>query len=189
MSYDWQQHVPDSVLQFIPDKECTSKSQCNGSDKGEFIVGNSKANSIDGKGGNDAIAGDAGNDTLIGGKGNDHLAGDHGKNKLTGGSGNDKFFFQLDDNKTGYSVITDYEKGDKIVVKEKIYKNLKSKKQGKDTLLTYKGKDMALVRDIHISKSDVVNQGKKDIIFPTPRLSEDSIWSVEPYAFLPINDI
>ena len=191
MSYNWQQHVPDVAQQFIPDKVCTSKSRCNGTNKDEFIVGNSNANTIDGKGGNDAIAGDDGNDTLIGGSGNDHLAGDLGRNKLTGNDGNDKFFFQLKDGKTGYSEITDYESGDKIVVKGKIYKNMKAIKKGKDTLLTYNGKDMALIRNASLNKNDVVNQDKKNVIFPTPRLSEDidnAAWQVESFAFLPVND-
>ena len=191
MSYNWQQHVPDSAKQFIPDKICTSKSKCSGTDKGEFIVGNSKPNTIDGKGGNDAIAGDSGNDTLIGGSGNDHLAGDLGNNKLSGNGGNDKFFFQLKDGKTGFSEITDYGKGDKIVVKGKIYKNMNAIKKGKDTLLTYKGKDMALIRNASVNKNDVINQDKKKVIFPTPRLSEDNdnaAWDVESYAFLPVND-
>ena len=135
MSYDWQQHVPDEALKFIPDQVCKSKS-CKGTNKGEFIVGNSKANKIDGLGGNDAIAGDDGNDTLIGGSGNDHLAGDHGKNTLTGGE-KDKFF-QLDDGNPGLAV-TDYENGDKIVVKEKIY-NLVSTNNG-DTILKYWERD------------------------------------------------
>ena len=189
MSYDWQQHVPPEAQKFIPDQICTSSS-CKGTSKGEFIVGNSKSNKIDGLGGNDAIAGDDGNDTLIGGSGNDHLAGDHGKNKLTGGSGNDKFFFQLDDGNPGHSVITDYEKGDKIVVKGKIYKNLKVSTKKGDTILKYKGKEMAIVQDVSLSKGDIINQDKKNVVFPTPRLDEDSAgaWAGESYAFLPVND-
>ena len=189
MGYDWQQHVPDSALQFIPDQVCKSKS-CKGTDKGEFIVGNSKANKIDGLGGNDAIAGDDGNDTLIGGSGNDHLAGDHGKNKLTGGSGNDKFFFQLDDGNPGHSVITDYEKGDKIVVKGKIYKNLKVSTKNGDTILKYKGKEMAVVEDVSLKKGDIINQDNKNVVFPTPRLPEEtsSEWQNETLSFLSVVD-
>ena len=189
MGYNWQQHVPDEQLKFIPDQVCKSKS-CKGTDKGEFIVGNSKANKIDGRGGNDAIAGDDGNDTLIGGSGNDHLAGDHGKNTLTGGAGKDKFFFQLDDGNPGHSVITDYEKGDKIVVKGKIYKNLKVSTKNGDTILKYKGKEMAVVEDVSLSKGDIVNQDKKNVVFPTPRLPEESSseWQSEPLSFLSVVD-
>ena len=68
---------------------------------------------------------------------------------------------------------------------------MKAIKKGKDTLLTYNGKDMALIRNASVSKNDVINQDKKNVVFPTPRLAENNdneAWHVETFAFLPVSD-
>ena len=102
---------------------------------------------INGGAGNDTISTGAGNDTLIGGdgddilnggagddildgvNGNDVLNGGTGSDTLTGGLGNDRFVFDIGapfDNQTiGIDTITDFTKGDKIVLDRTTFTNLK----------------------------------------------------------------
>jgi hypothetical protein len=49
---------------------------------------------------------------------------------------------------------------------------------------------MAIVEDVSLSKGDIVNQGKKNVVFPTPRLPEElsSEWQSEPLSFLSVVD-
>ena len=149
-------------------KTIKSKSW-KGSNKDEWVVGQSSNQKLDGKGGNDAIAGRGGNDTLVGGKGNDHLAGDSGKNVLTGGSGKDKFFFQYNNNGPGYSVVKDFSKGDEIALDSGLSKNFKLKVKGKNSILSQKGKDFALIEGYKLSKSEISDYNKDGIKFPSPR--------------------
>ena len=148
------------------------KGNYKGSNKDEFITGSSKAQTIDGNGGNDALAGRGGNDKMLGGSGNDHLAGDEGKNTLTGGSGTDKFFFRYRSGNAGHAVVTDFSKGEKIVLDSGLFKNYKMSKKGKDTVLTEKGKEFAVVKGVSLNKGDVVNQN--GIVFPDPNASKRS---------------
>ena len=90
---DWNGQVAYVAFSQMSSPKTIKSKSWKGSNKDEWVVGQSSNQNFDGKGGNDAIAGRGGNDTLVGGKGNDHLAGDSGKNVLTGGSGKDKFFF------------------------------------------------------------------------------------------------
>jgi len=60
---------------------------------GEYIMGNSNANTITGGSGNDKLEGLAGNDTINGGTGNDSLTGGGGNDTVTGGTGSDTAIF------------------------------------------------------------------------------------------------
>ena len=98
----------------------------NGSNFGDHLYGDSKANTIiagssgdtiDGRGGNDVIvsgsggdliAGGAGNDYIDGGAGADKIAGGSGDDTMAGGSGADKFVLELTG---GQDVVTDFTDG------------------------------------------------------------------------------
>jgi Ca2+-binding RTX toxin-like protein len=114
----------------------------NGTDKNDVInglAGNDTLNGLDGNDtlnggdGNDKLNGGNGNDTLIGGNGNDTLVGGAGNDILTGGAGNDKFSFsggKLPKNQSvtsylGTDTITDFTKGDKIVLSKDIFRALR----------------------------------------------------------------
>jgi uncharacterized delta-60 repeat protein len=123
----------------------------NGTAGNETLSGTSKDDVINGLGGNDTLNGGDGNDTLNGGEGNDKLNGGNGNDILTGGNGNDtlvggagndiltggagndKFSFsggKLPKNQSitsylGTDTITDFTKGDKIVLSKDIFRALK----------------------------------------------------------------
>ena len=155
-------------------KTIKSKSW-KGSNKDEWVVGQSNNQKFDGKGGNDAIAGRGGNDTIVGNKGNDHLAGDSGKNVLTGGSGKDKFFFQYKNSGPGYSSVKDFSKGDKIALDSGLSKNYKLKVKGKNSILFEKGNEFAKIEGYKLSKSEIIDYNREGVSFPKPRsMSDDS---------------
>ena len=155
-------------------KTIKSKSW-KGSNKNEWVVGQSNNQKFDGKGGNDAIAGRGGNDTIVGNKGNDHLAGDSGKNVLTGGSGKDKFFFQYNKKGPGYSTVKDFSKGDKIALDSGLSKNCKLKVKGKNSILSEKGNEFAKIEGYKLSKSEIIDYNREGVSFPRPRsMSDDS---------------
>jgi Ca2+-binding RTX toxin-like protein len=101
-----------------------------GTDTGDTLTGDGKANRllgnggtvfINGGGGNDSIDGGASKDFIDGGSGADKISGGEGNDDLTGGSGADTFqFFFLKDvgvGASGRDSISDLEKGlDKIDV-------------------------------------------------------------------------
>lgn len=82
-----------------------SVNHLDGSQYGDFLIGNSAGNRINGLAGDDLIFGNEGSDSLTGGRGNDYLSGgigndtlqgsgptsgnDGGDDKLYGGDGND----------------------------------------------------------------------------------------------------
>ena len=158
-------------------KTIKSKSW-KGSDKDEWVVGQSNNQKFDGKGGNDAIAGRGGNDTIVGNKGNDHLAGESGKNVLTGGSGKDNFFFQYNNKGPGYSTIKDFSKGDQIALDSGLSKNYKLKVKGKNSYLSEKGKEFAKIEGYNLSKSEIINYHKEGVSFPKPRSMNDGSRSI-----------
>ena len=157
-----------SYGQYIP---IQAKKDYKGSKKSEFIVGSSKDQKIQGKGGNDAIAGRDGDDDLFGDKGNDHLAGDLGTNTLTGGKGDDIFFFQFNNNKIGFSTITDFSKNDRIALPSSLRKNLDISHEDGHSILSHSKSDTkyALIENFKIKKKHIVND--YDYIFPSPRIA------------------
>ncbi|WP_108817346.1 calcium-binding protein [Pseudovibrio sp. Alg231-02] len=80
-----------------------------GSNERDYIFGDNFANSVRGQGGNDYLNGRGGDDVLSGGIGDDHL---------TGGAGNDVFVFAESEFNNDYDVITDFEVGDRIDLRE-----------------------------------------------------------------------
>jgi hypothetical protein len=86
-----------------------------GTEKGNYLKGDTTANTIaalagadvvKGKRGDDQIDGGAGKDTLYGGRGNDQLFGGEGSDRLVGGKGNDQLTgVQFDDQKPGFLEI------------------------------------------------------------------------------------
>ncbi len=66
--------------------------QGNASNRGDWVFGNSRDDTINGLDGNDWIWGRSGNDILNGGRGNDNLFGGRGNDQLNGGLGNDRLF-------------------------------------------------------------------------------------------------
>jgi uncharacterized delta-60 repeat protein len=111
----------------------------NGNDILNGGAGNDKLNGGDGHDklnggdGHDKLNGGNGHDRLIGGNGNDTLVGGGGNDILTGGAGNDNFSFsggKLPKNQSitsylGTDTITDFTKGDKIVLSKNIFRALK----------------------------------------------------------------
>ncbi len=105
----------------------------NGDDGNDILNGGSGNDILTGGNGNDKLNGGNGNDTLTGGNGNDTLVGGAGNDILTGGAGNDQFSFsggKLPQNQrvSGYigtDTITDFTKGDKIVLSKGIFRALK----------------------------------------------------------------
>jgi Ca2+-binding RTX toxin-like protein len=84
----------------------------NGSDR---LWGKTGADTIDGQRGDDLLDGGFGNDLLLGGHGSDRLIGGGDLDTLTGGQGDDLFIF---DNRgeTGDDVITDFGRGDLLLL-------------------------------------------------------------------------
>jgi uncharacterized delta-60 repeat protein len=111
----------------------------NGDDTINGLAGNDTLNGgngndiLNGGEGNDKLNGGNGNDTLTGGNGSDTLVGGAGNDILTGGAGNDNFSFsggKLPQNQRvssyiGTDTITDFTKGDKIVLSKSIFRALK----------------------------------------------------------------
>ena len=99
----------------------------------DIINGLAGNDTLNGGDGNDKLYGGAGNDILNGGNGNDTLVGGAGNDILTGGAGNDKFLFSngtLPKNQSvttfiGTDTITDFTKGDKIVLDKSIFRALR----------------------------------------------------------------
>ena len=157
------------------------KKDYKGTKKDEFIKGSSKDQKIQGKGGNDAIAGKGGDDDLFGDKGNDHLAGDLGNNTLTGGKGDDIFFFQFDNDKIGFSTITDFSNKDRIALPSSLSKNLDISHEDGHSILSHSKRNIeyAVIENFKIKKKHIVND--YDITFPDPRTAgnvdtEARIW-------------
>jgi Ca2+-binding RTX toxin-like protein len=84
----------------------------DGNDK---VTGNASANKLHGMRGDDRLFGLGGNDVLDGGAGNDWLDGGKNNDLLTGGAGDDVFFFD-NKGKSGVDRITDFAKGDKLML-------------------------------------------------------------------------
>ncbi len=61
----------------------------NGSEFGDFLVGDTGFNNLAGQGGDDYLAGVGSNDTIRGGNGNDQFWGGEGADRLEGGNGYD----------------------------------------------------------------------------------------------------
>ncbi|HEY0651346.1 S8 family serine peptidase [Phenylobacterium sp.] len=94
-----------------------------GNDLSNILTGNSGANfmfgalgddKLDGLGGNDNLDGGLGRDTVLGGAGNDTLDGGAGADLYTGGSGKDTFV--LARGEAAGDVISDFAKGDKLLL-------------------------------------------------------------------------
>jgi Ca2+-binding RTX toxin-like protein len=109
----------------------TQKSDSiTGSDARNRLEGNNGVDRISGLGGNDTLLGGAGRDRLDGGDGNDQLTGGTGSDRLTGGAGRDQFIF--DDGvafnvANGQDRITDFAKGDKIILDRSMFTALSTK--------------------------------------------------------------
>jgi uncharacterized delta-60 repeat protein len=105
----------------------------NGDNGNDILNGGNGNDILTGGEGNDKLNGGNGNDTLIGGNGNDILVGGAGNDILTGGAGNDQFSFsggklplnQRVSSYLGTDTITDFTKGDKIVLSKNIFRALK----------------------------------------------------------------
>jgi Ca2+-binding RTX toxin-like protein len=99
---------------------------------GDYLIGNSSANSIFGNGGSDSLFGRSGNDFISGGdtsdelqgeSGNDLLVGGEGYDTLFGGSGNDTFAFDRPSH--GVDRIFDFATGEKLVFDKAAFGNPK----------------------------------------------------------------
>jgi uncharacterized delta-60 repeat protein len=105
----------------------------NGGNGNDILNGGNGNDILTGGEGNDKLNGGNGNDILTGGNGDDTLVGGAGNDILTGGAGNDKFSFsggKLPQNQRvssylGTDTITDFTKGDKIVLSKNIFRALK----------------------------------------------------------------
>ena len=64
----------------------------DGTEVGDYIVGNGEDNVLAGKGGDDLIHGREGNDRLYGGDGYDEIYGGFGNDRLSGGRGDDVLY-------------------------------------------------------------------------------------------------
>ncbi|MBD1853775.1 FG-GAP-like repeat-containing protein [Leptolyngbya sp. ST-U4] len=91
-----------------------------GKDGHDFLSGGNDKDYIEGGAGNDLIFGGLGNDFLVGGDGDDIMLGRMGKDRITGGSGKDMFVFAKPAERPDR--ITDFEKGDQIVVLGRSFK-------------------------------------------------------------------
>jgi uncharacterized delta-60 repeat protein len=104
----------------------------NGDNGNDILNGGNGNDILSGGEGNDKLNGGNGNDTLTGGNGNDTLVGGAGNDILTGGAGNDQFSFsggklplnQRVSSYLGTDTITDFTKGDKIVLSKNIFRAL-----------------------------------------------------------------
>lgn len=96
----------------------------------DFLRGGLGSDMVNGGGRNDRLLGGEGEDILIGGGGRDRLVGGAGNDVLTGGGGGDLFVFgssrafNIDD--LGIDQITDFRKGDKIVLDRTTFGSLTS---------------------------------------------------------------
>ena len=79
------------------------------------VTGTSGDDTLTGTDSGELLVGLGGDDTLSGLGGNDELRGGDGDDTLTGGDGNDRFVFFPDE--TGGNTITDFQPGDRIVLK------------------------------------------------------------------------
>jgi Ca2+-binding RTX toxin-like protein len=86
-----------------------------------------------GTGGSDTILGGAGDDILQGGRGNDTLKGELGNDVLTGGAGSDRFVLDM---LGGRDNITDFARGDKIVLDDAVFSMLANFRAGNIVNLT-----------------------------------------------------
>ncbi len=91
-----------------------------GKDGHDFLSGGNDKDYIEGGAGNDLIFGGLGDDFLVGGDGDDIMLGRMGKDRITGGSGKDMFVFAKPAERPDR--ITDFEKGDRIVVLGRSFK-------------------------------------------------------------------
>jgi serralysin len=86
----------------------------------DTLMGGWGTDQLMGGGGRDRLAGDEGDDQLIGGGGRDRLVGGAGNDLLTGGGARDLFVFEssrlFNADDFGIDQITDFKKGDKIVL-------------------------------------------------------------------------
>ena len=79
------------------------------------VTGTSGDDTLTGTDSGELLVGLGGDDTLSGLGGNDELRGGDGDDTLTGGDGDDRFVFFADE--TGGNTITDFQPGDRIVLK------------------------------------------------------------------------
>lgn len=148
-----------------------------GTSGSDVLNGTILADIIDGKRGNDQIFGSSGNDTLLGnmgndvllggddddslmgmgdsdrllgGAGNDRLMGGTGIDTLIGGDGQDVFGLKR---KEGRDVILDFQDGyDKLALAGNLtWRALAIAQQGKNTLISVAGSDLALLRNVAAS--------------------------------------
>jgi parallel beta-helix repeat protein len=144
----------------------------------DWLNGTDLADVIDGKQGNDQIFGNSGHDTLLGGSGNDILLGGDGDDTLMGLSGSDRLFggtgsdrliggagldsltggdgrdvFGLN-RKEGRDVILDFQDGyDKLTLAGNLsWRDLTIAQQGGNTLIRSSGFDLALIRNVTVSR-------------------------------------
>ncbi len=149
----------------------------NGTSGNDKLNGTGGDDSINGKAGNDQINGRAGDDTLTGAKGNDRLSGDkgndtlngnqdndilnggdgddfldagNGNDQVTGGAGADTFFLAV---KSGRTTITDFQDDiDVFSLDEGITaRSLTITQVGSDTTISWKGQELALVKNTDAS--------------------------------------
>jgi len=111
----------DTLVQIENVQGTNTGDTLTGDGKANRLLGNGGADFINGGGGNDSIDGGTSKDFIDGGSGADKISGGGGNDDLTGGSGADTFqFFFLKDvgvGASGRDSISDLEKGvDKIDV-------------------------------------------------------------------------
>jgi serralysin len=111
----------DTLVQIENVQGTNTGDTLTGDGKANRLLGNGGADFINGGGGNDSIDGGTSKDFIDGGSGADKISGGEGNDDLTGGSGADTFqFFFLKDvgvGASGRDSISDLEKGaDKIDV-------------------------------------------------------------------------
>lgn len=128
----------------------------------DTIYGGMGNDGIGGKAGNDLIFGDAGDDTLTGGLGND---------SLNGGVGKDVFVLNLNQ---GTDKVFDFKvDGDLIDITNLgvTFEDIDITQQGKDTIITVDGTNMAILQNVNadsLSEDNFVSDDSSGLSFPKP---------------------
>jgi len=155
----------------VPGKGISTVYKLEGKDTGEVLVG--KVNALDvifaGSGNDtvygfdqaDILIGEGGNDDVFGGSGDDFIIAGSGKDNLTGGEGKDSFIFDL--SKSGFydfHSINDFDENDDriFLLSSKFDSKPTIEVLGSNTLLYYKGKKFAEIKDFvssSFSKEDL----------------------------------
>jgi Ca2+-binding RTX toxin-like protein len=104
---------------------CKGNDELIGGDGNDSVCGDAGNDELYGGSGNDSLSGGNDNDVLRGGSGNDLLSGGSGRDWIEGGSGadtlsggSDRDYFVFNSVGEGVDVITDFGKGDVIVLED-----------------------------------------------------------------------